>query len=115
MPKRPRRDKQSVRPGPAPRTVRDLISARLPALAQRALSAPETSEWHVTVMSALGPDLANKVNGITLNNGRISVIADSSAWASRIRFVLAEVEPALRAATPDFRELVVRVRPRRGT
>jgi predicted nucleic acid-binding Zn ribbon protein len=115
MPKRPSRDKQPVRPGPAPRTVRDLISARLPALAQRALSTPEASEWHVTVTKALGPDLANKVNGITLNSGRITVIADSSAWASRMRFVLAEIEPALREVTPDFRELVVRVRPKRGT
>ena len=115
MPKRPHRDKQPVRPGHAPRTVGDLISARLPALAQRALSAPEASEWHVTVMNALGPDLANKVNGITLNSGRITVMAESSAWASRMRFLLAEVEPALREVTPDFRELVVRVRPKRGT
>ena len=113
MPKRPHRDKQPVRPGRAPRTVRDLISARLPALAQRALSTPETSEWHLTVMKALGPDLANKVNAITLNSGRITVIAESSAWAARMKFLLAEIEPALRQVTPDFRELVVRVRPRR--
>jgi len=113
MPKRPPRDKQPVRPGPAPRTVRDLISARLPALAQRALSTPEASEWHVTVMKALGSELANKVNGVTLNMGRITVIAESSAWASRMRFVLAEIEPVLREVAPGFRELVVRVRPKR--
>ena len=115
MPKRPIRDKQSVRPGQTPRTVRDLISARLPALAQRALSTSEASEWHVTVTNALGPELANKVNGITLNSGRITVLAESSAWASRMRFALAEVEPQLRAVTPDFRELVIRVRPKRST
>jgi len=113
MPKRPSRDKQPVRPGPAPRTVGDLISARLPALAQRARSTPETSEWHVTVMKALGTELANKVNGASLVNGRITVNAESSAWASRMRFLLAEAEPALREVTPDFRELVVRVRPKR--
>src|SRR5882672_10690876 len=110
MPKRPHRNKQVARPGTAPRTVRDLMSARLPALAQRALLAPETSEWHVTVMKALGPDLANKVNAITLNSGRITVIAESSAWATRMRFLLAEIEPALRAATPGYRDLTVRVR-----
>ena len=114
MPKRPPRDKQPVRPGPAPRTVRDLISARLPALAQRALSAPETSEWHVTVMKALGPGLVNKVNGVSLNGGRITVLAESSAWASRMRFVLAEAEAALREVTPEFQEVVVRVRPKRA-
>ena len=113
MPKRPNRNKQTVRPGAKPRTAGDLISARLPALAQRALSTPEASEWHLTVMKALGPELANKVNGITLNSGRITVIADSSAWASRMRFVLAEIEAELRKVTPDFREVVVRVRPKR--
>jgi hypothetical protein len=115
MPKRPIRDKQAVRPGATPRTVRDLISARLPALAQRARSTPEASEWHVTVMKALGAELANKVNGITLNSGKITVLAESSAWASRMRFVLADIESALREAAPDFRELVIRVRPKRGT
>jgi hypothetical protein len=32
-----------------------------------------------------------------------------------MRFRLAEVEPELRALTPGYRELVVRVRPRRAT
>jgi hypothetical protein len=66
-------------------------------------------------MKALGPELANKVNAITLNSGRITVTAESSAWATRIKFLLAEIEPELRAATPDFRDVVVRVRPRRGS
>jgi hypothetical protein len=64
-------------------------------------------------MKALGPELANKVNGITLNSGRITVIAESSAWATRMRFVLAENEPALREATPEYRDWVIRVRPKR--
>jgi hypothetical protein len=65
-------------------------------------------------MKALGPELANKVNAINLLNGRITVIAESSAWATRIKFLLAEIEPELRAVTPEFRDVLVRVRPRRG-
>ena len=114
MPKRPSRNKQTVRPGSKPRAAGDLISARLPALLQRALSASEESVWQVAVMKALGPELANKVNGCTLESGRLTVVAESSAWAARMRFKLAEVEPELKAVTPGFRELVVRVRPRRG-
>ena len=116
MPKRPSRNKQTTRSGTRPRTAGDLISARLPALLQRARSAPETSEWHVTVMNVLGKELANKVNRCSLENGRITVVAESSAWAARIRFALAEAEPELHgrlaALSPGFRELVVRVRPR---
>ena len=76
------------------------MSARLPALAQRALSTPETSEWHVTVMNVLGPDLENKVNNCSLDQGRLVVVAESSAWAARIRFRLAEHEELLRQKTP---------------
>jgi hypothetical protein len=65
-------------------------------------------------MNALGPALANKVNRCTLDSGRITVVAESSAWAARMRFALAEAEPELRTLTPGFRELVVRVRPSRG-
>ena len=114
MPKRPSRNKQSTRPGSKPATVGDLISARLPALAQRARLAPEESVWQVAVMKALGPDLANKVNRCTLDSGKLTVVAESSAWAARMRFALAEAEPAIAAVTPGYREVLVRVRPRRG-
>lgn len=90
------------------------MSARLPALTQRALSTPGESEWHVAVMKALGADLGNKVSAITLNSGRITVAAESSAWAARMRFALAEAEDSLRDKTPGYQEFVVRVRPRGG-
>ena len=87
------------------------MSARLPALAQRALSTPETSEWHVTVMNVLGPDLENKVNNCSLDQGRLVVVAESSAWAARIRFRLAEHEYLLRHNTPGYGVFSVGVRP----
>jgi hypothetical protein len=90
------------------------MSARLPALVQRAGSAPEESEWHVAVMDALGPELGVKVTRITLNSGRITVNAQSAAWAARMRFQLADLTPRLAQITPEFRELIIRVRPARS-
>ncbi len=114
MPKRPYRNKQLVRPGSTPRKVGDLISTRLPILNERAPGTAGTSEWHVAVMDALGPELANKVNRCSLDRGSITVVAESSAWAARMRFALAEIEPVLRARVPGYRDLNVRVRPRSG-
>jgi hypothetical protein len=111
MPKTPRRDKQTIRPGAPPKSVGDLISARLPTLVEGAPSTAESSEWHVAVMTALGPDLAVKVNRCSLAGGRITVVAESSAWAARMRFALAEVDPILRQVVPGYRDLSVRVRP----
>jgi|SRR5688572_10598035 hypothetical protein len=113
MPKSSSRDKQRIRQGFSPRSVGDLISARLPTLAQRAPASDETSEWHVAVMKGLGTALANKVNRCSLENGRVTVVTESSAWAARMRFALAEVEPRLRELIPGFRELAVRIRPAR--
>ena len=113
MPKRPSRNKQTVRPGSTPKTVGDLMSSRLPALAQRARSVPEASEWHVAVMDAFGSDLANKVNGCSLDSGTLTVIAESSAWAARMRFLLADLEPTLKQLVPAYRRFAVRVRPKR--
>jgi len=62
-------------------------------------------------MQALGPELANKVNRCSLDSGRLTVVAESSAWAARMRFALADLEPTLKGLVPDFRELQVRVRP----
>jgi hypothetical protein len=39
------------------------------------------------------------------------VVAESSAWAARMRFLLAELEPSLSRLVPGYRELKVRVRP----
>jgi predicted nucleic acid-binding Zn ribbon protein len=91
------------------------MSTRLPALVQRAGSTPGESEWHVAVMKALGPDLGVKVTRIILNSGRITVNAESAAWAARMRFQLADLAPKLAEIVPEFRELVVRVRPGRGS
>jgi hypothetical protein len=113
MPKSSNRDKQRIRQGFSPRSIADLISARLPTLVEGAPASAEASEWHVAVMNALGPELANKVNRCTLDAGRITVVTESSAWAARMRFALAEIEPRLRELVPDFKELAVRIRPAR--
>jgi len=113
MPKSSNRDKQRTRQGFSPRSIADLISARLPTLVEGAPASSERSEWHVAVMNALGTELANKVNRCTLEGGRITVVSESSAWAARIRFALADVEPRLRELVPDFKELAVRIRPPR--
>lgn len=64
-------------------------------------------------MDALGPELANKVNRCSLDRGTITVVVDSSAWAARMRFALAETA-AIEAVTPDFKAVAIRVLPRRG-
>jgi len=63
-------------------------------------------------MDALGPELANKVNRCSLDRGTLTVVAESSAWAARMRFALADSAAEIAKVTPEFKELVVRVRPR---
>lgn len=41
------------------------------------------------------------------------MVAESSAWAARMRFALADTAP-IAAVTPAFKTVDIRVRPRRG-
>jgi len=64
-------------------------------------------------MTALGSSLANKVNRCSLEAGTVTVVAESAAWAARMRFALADTA-SIAAVTPGFKGLKVSVRPRRG-
>ena len=50
-----------------------------------------------------GSRLANKVNACTLDRGRITVVAESSAWAARIRFGWPSTRRCCGEKTPDYR------------
>ncbi len=55
-------------------------------------------DWHRWLQDHLPNDLGARVTGVVENEGRLTVFAESSAWSTRIRFALADVDAELRAA-----------------
>lgn len=69
--------------------------------------------WREFIGGRLEPELLARIAAIAAQPPRLSFYTDSPAWSVRLRYALAELEPAIRARDPSIARVVVRVRPSR--
>jgi hypothetical protein len=67
------------------------------------------SEW---LPKHLPAELAARISGVVERDGTLVIFAESAAWSARLRFVVLELEPQIRAAAAALAAIEVRVRPR---
>ncbi len=107
-----------VDPGPVmrkTRSVSELLAEGQAALERLKSGAEAASRTLVALQRALPEEVAGHVFGATLDaDGVLTVLVDSGAFATRLRFLLPELLPALAAALGPvtITRSVVRVRPR---
>jgi len=96
------------------RSVSELLAEGKAALERLKSGAAAAGEALAALQRTLPADLAAHVFSAVLDSeGQLTVIADSAAFATRIRFELAEREAGLGAALGGpVARVVVRVRPR---
>lgn len=99
-----------TRPGQA-LAVGDLLGRSGRTLAAARARADEAQRWHARLRDHLAEGLAERITGIVLKDGTLTVFTESSGWCARLRYVLMECEAALRAAEPGVREVRVKVLP----
>ena len=93
-------------PGPV-RLVDLLQGSRLGDIVQRSRDAESLT---CRVQRLLPDDLAAHVVGVTLKDDRLVILADSSAWAARLRFHARDLmEPLRLFCDTDIRGTQVRV------
>jgi hypothetical protein len=96
------------------RSVSELLGEGKATLERLKTGSEAANRTLVALQRALPPDLAGHVFGATLDeDGTLTIVVDSAAFATRIRYLLPEALPALAAAlsTPIARARV-RVRAR---
>ena len=95
-----------------PKLLKDLLAGRsLAGLAERAAATDRLAR---RLQALLPAELASHVTGANIRAGRLVVLVDAPAWASRLRFEA----PALRERLRTEHELEVEgvtVRVRRGS
>ena len=96
------------------RSVSELLAEGKAALERLRSGAEGAGQALVAVQRALPPDVAGHVFGATLDpEGVLTVLVDSGAYATRLRFLLPDLVPSLGAALAGVvTRTVVRVRPR---
>jgi Dna[CI] antecedent, DciA len=123
MPKKPPRDKRGKPPmrsraGLKSKTahpvhsVKDLLGRAGFTLARVSDQASRQQFWDQWLKSRLGVELHARISGISEQEGKLTVFAESAAWSARLRFAVAEIDTQIRAAATQVTQVSVRVLPR---
>jgi hypothetical protein len=120
MPKKVRRDKRgsaAVSTGQrlAPRrpdSVNELLKRGVPALTRVTAHAARANFWNEWLSERLPAEIRTRISGVVERQGALVIFAESAAWSARLRYLIEELAPQIRAAAAGISEVVVRVRPR---
>jgi hypothetical protein len=120
MPKKMSRDKRGKAPMRSRTSpvslkadsVKELLARRAPALTQITQQAARQNFWNHWLSIHLPAELRPRISGVTERDGTLVIFAETAAWSARLRFAVLELEPDMRAATPQLSRIQVRVLPR---
>ncbi len=93
-------------------SVKQLLNRVLPSLNRVTDQAAKANFWEKWLSERLPPEIRSRVTGVTEQQGRLTVFAASAVWSARLRYAVAELEPAIRSARPGVTDVAVRVLPR---
>jgi Dna[CI] antecedent, DciA len=95
-----------------PTSINDLLRGPSAALKGLQAKADAADAALVAVREALPANLRDRVWGAAIAGEALTVLVDSPAWASRVRYALPEARPSWTAQLGPIRRVVVKVRPR---
>ena len=97
-----------------PTSINDLLRGPSTALQGLRAKTDAADAAFVAVRAALPAHLRDRVWGAALAGEVLTVLVDSPAWASRVRYAVPDAQPRWAADLGPIRRVVVRVRPRPG-
>ena len=101
-----------VTPAGAPRAIGELLARSTPVMSQIGDQSTRQAFWQTWLTKHLPEELAAHLTGAVELDGALTLFADSSAWAARLRYALRELQPSMQGAEPNIRQVKVRVLPR---
>jgi hypothetical protein len=93
-------------------SVKDLLGRSGFALTRVSDQAGRQQFWDGWLRERLGAELHGKISGISEQEGKLTIFAESAVWSARLRFAVAELEAQIRAAAAPVTSVSVRVLPR---
>jgi hypothetical protein len=83
-----------------------------PTLRRVSDQAARQQFWRDWLDTHLPQEIRQKVTGVVERDGALVIFAESAAWSARLRYLVLEMEAAIRAAEPRLTGINVRVLPR---
>jgi hypothetical protein len=93
-------------------SVKDLLTKKSALLTQVSQHAIRQNHWEKWLSSHLSAQLAARVSSVSESSHTLVVFAESAAWAARLRYAIADIEPQMRAHDAALTAIEVRVLPR---
>jgi hypothetical protein len=93
-------------------SVKDLLGRSGFALTRVSDQAGRQQFWDGWLMAHLCGELHGRISGISEQEGKLTIFAESAAWSARLRFAVAELEAQIRAVAAKVTSVNVRVLPR---
>ena len=93
-------------------SVKDLLDSSTFSLTRVSEQAGRQQFWDQWLLAHLGVQLHGRISGISEQEGKLTIFAESAAWSARLRFAVAELDAQIRAAGGKLRSVSVRVLPR---
>ncbi len=82
------------------------------SLARVSEQADRQCVWRKRLEASLPALAMARISGVVERDATLVIFTESAAWAARLRYSLAEIEPQLRRAHPEIRRVAVRVMPK---
>jgi hypothetical protein len=98
--------------GQAVHSVKDLLKSRTFTLSRVSAQASRQQFWDHWLQDQLGAQLHGRISGISEQEGKLTIFAESAAWSARLRFAVAELDGQIREAGGNISSVSVRVLPR---
>jgi pantoate kinase len=93
-------------------SVKDLLRRPAFTLTRVSEQASRQQFWDHWLKEHLEAQLHAKISGISEQEGKLTIFAESAAWSARLRFAVAELEAQIFAAAQKLKSVSVRVLPR---
>jgi hypothetical protein len=100
------------KPFRTPHSVKDVLGRATPTLTRLTDQASRQGYWKQWLAQHVPAELTARLSGVVERDDTLVIFAESAAWSARLRYVMQELEGAIKQAQPTIQHVSVRVMPK---
>jgi hypothetical protein len=100
------------KPFRTPHSVKEVLGRATPTLTRLTDQASRQGYWKQWLAQHVPADLTARLSGVVERDDTLVIFAESAVWSARLRYVMQELEAAIKLARPTIQHVSVRVMPK---
>jgi hypothetical protein len=100
------------KPFRTPHSVKEVLGRATPTLTRLTDQASRQGYWKQWLAQHVPAELTARLSGVVERDDTLVIFAESAAWSARLRYVMQELEAAIKQARPTIQHVSVRVMPK---